>query len=71
MRLEIFILCLFLVTCSSNSDNIHKIVTNGTTIIGRKLFTLFENKPFAAFWKIPYSEPPVGQLRFKVRYLST
>nr|XP_049701303.1 juvenile hormone esterase [Helicoverpa armigera]WRX06103.1 CCE023a [Helicoverpa armigera] len=51
--------------CNSNSDEVYVINTNGTKIVGRKLFTIFEDKPYAAFWKIPYASPPVGKLRFK------
>lgn len=42
------------------------VATNGTTVLGRKLYTLFEYKPYVAFWNIRYAEPPVGSLRFKV-----
>ncbi|XP_049877281.1 neuroligin-4, Y-linked-like [Pectinophora gossypiella] len=34
-------------------------------VVGKKLSTVIENKPYAAFWKIPYAEPPVDKLRFK------
>ncbi|KAI8420276.1 hypothetical protein MSG28_008811 [Choristoneura fumiferana] len=39
--------------------------SEGVVIIGRKLLTLFDNKPFAAFWNIPYAKPPTGLFRFK------
>lgn len=59
----------FIVICGTSSDDVYVINTNGSKIIGRKLNTIFEDKPFAAFWKIPYAVPPIGKLRFKVNNL--
>lgn len=42
------------------------IKSNGSEIVGRKLFTALENRPYGAFWKIPYAVPPIKELRFKV-----
>ncbi|XP_034835433.2 juvenile hormone esterase-like [Maniola hyperantus] len=39
--------------------------SNEEKILGRKLKTIFENKPYVAFYKIPYAEPPINALRFK------
>lgn len=62
----LLLLACFIVISSSNSDNVYVIKTNGTKIIGRKLFTIFGNKPYVAFWKIPYAVAPIEKLRFKV-----
>lgn len=35
----------------------------GETLLSR------DGRAFYAFYKIPYAEPPLGDLRFKVRYL--
>ena len=40
--------------------------TNNGPVHGLPLNTLFENKPYIAFRGIPYAEPPLGDLRFKV-----
>ncbi|XP_063386258.1 venom carboxylesterase-6-like [Cydia fagiglandana] len=58
-------LILYLNLFSWSSEDIVNLKSDGIVIIGRKLLTLFENKSFAAFWGIPYAEPPVGLLRFK------
>lgn len=49
-----------------NSVSYYEIETNGTKIIGRKLYTVYERKPYVAFWKIPYARRPTRKLRFKV-----
>lgn len=70
MILIILILHILIAVFSSTSDgDIVEIKTNSSVIVGKKLFTLFENKPYAAFWKIPYADPPVSDLRFKVNII--
>ncbi|XP_031765839.2 carboxylic ester hydrolase-like [Galleria mellonella] len=49
---------------SSANDEIH-IQINNNTIIGKKFYTIFENKPYVAFFDIPYAVPPLHELRFK------
>ncbi|XP_075981400.1 carboxylic ester hydrolase-like [Anticarsia gemmatalis] len=63
-KIIFFIILIFLNICIVKSE-LHAIETNGTVIIGTKLYTVFEKKPYAAFWKIPYADPPLGGLRFK------
>ncbi|KPJ14725.1 Carboxylesterase 5A [Papilio machaon] len=43
----------------------YELVTNQTTIFGRKFFTVYENLPYAAFLNIPYAVSPLADLRFK------
>ena len=64
-KVFLFVTC-FIMLCSSNSDDVYVIKTNGSKIVGRKMFSIFEDKPYTAFWKIPYAVPPIGKLRFKV-----
>ncbi|KAG6451694.1 hypothetical protein O3G_MSEX007303 [Manduca sexta] len=49
----------------SISCEFYSLHTNGTTVIGRIMYTVFENRPYVAFWKLPYAEAPVDGLRFK------
>ncbi|XP_045537620.1 venom carboxylesterase-6-like [Papilio machaon] len=44
---------------------LYELVTNQTTIFGRKFFTVYENLPYAAFLNIPYAVSPLSDLRFK------
>ena len=47
------------------SDN--KIIqTQGGKVRGSKELTALENKEYYAFKGIPFAEPPIGNLRFKV-----
>lgn len=48
------------------------IVRTHTGLVkGVKKITLLDNVKYLAFLGIPYAQPPVGKLRFKVCYLST
>lgn len=47
-------------------DDLVILKSNSSTVVGRKLYTMLENRPFAAFLKVPYAEPPLNHLRFKV-----
>lgn len=49
------------------TDEINTIVeTNSGPIRGQIFKTLYDQRPFYAFKGIPYAEPPVNKLRFKV-----
>ncbi|CAH2089355.1 unnamed protein product [Euphydryas editha] len=39
--------------------------TSETTLIGKKLNTLFANSTYFAYFDIPYAKPPINELRFK------
>lgn len=47
-------------------DDLVILKSNRSTVVGRKLYTVLENRPYVAFWKVPYAEPPLNHLRFKV-----
>lgn len=39
------------------------------TLRGRKVFTVLNQKPYFTFRGIPYAQPPVGELRFRVNII--
>ncbi|CAH0401343.1 unnamed protein product [Chilo suppressalis] len=41
------------------------VEVNGSIFIGKRLYSGLENKPFNAFWKIPYAKKPIRDIRFK------
>lgn len=48
-------------------DNSNAIVdTSSGPVRGKRFETLFKQRPYYAFKGIPYAEPPVKKLRFKV-----
>lgn len=64
-----FLLVLSISECKcEESDIIYSIVTttNGA-VRGQQVVTLLDSKSYHAFKGIPYAEPPVNKLRFKVR----
>lgn len=49
------------------TEEINTIVETDSGPIRGKIFkTLYDQRPFYAFKGIPYAEPPVNKLRFKV-----
>lgn len=64
--LPFLIILSFLTLVHNSCCTIVSLETNGTTFLGRELNSLFGNRFYVAFYKIPYAEPPVGELRFKV-----
>lgn len=48
------------------NDEFKIVQTTSGLVRGRKFTTLFANKEFYSFRGIPYAEPPIGELRFKV-----
>lgn len=63
-----FLLVLSISECMcEENDIIYSIVkTANGTVRGQQVVTLFDSKPYHAFKGIPYAEPPVNKLRFKV-----
>lgn len=48
-------------------DGSYRIVlTEGGLVRGRKMLTVFDAMPYYSFRGIPYAQPPLNELRFKV-----
>lgn len=65
----IVILITFAAICinADKSSDEYKIVkTNYGLIRGKKFVSLYEGKEFYGYRGIPYAQPPVNELRFKV-----
>ena len=68
---------ILLSVLSARSDTNDNVLKDEVTVIvntangqvrGHKAYTLFDEKIFYTFKGIPYAEPPVGSLRFKVGF---
>lgn len=44
------------------------VVTEGGLVRGKKMTTIFDAVPYYSFRGIPYAQPPLKELRFKVYY---
>lgn len=67
-RFDILLLCfgcLWSVIDCRTSDSLRVTLPNGSKIVGRYL-TTHDGKGIRAFMSVPYAEPPIGSLRFKV-----
>lgn len=56
---------VFIIFSNSIKGELYELLTNQTTIVGRKFFTVYENLPYATFINIPYALPSLAD-RFKV-----
>ena len=63
----LLILCGYFILCcdSRTSENLKVQLPNGSKLLGRYL-TSDSGKGIRAFMGIPYAEPPIGELRWKV-----
>lgn len=52
--------------CGDIGEQYKIIQTACGAVRGQRLITLFDEKPYISFKGIPYGQPPVGDLRFKV-----
>lgn len=59
-------LMFFVVAESRTSENLKVQLTDGSKLVGRYLTSL-SGRGIRAFMGVPYAEPPIGDLRFKVR----
>lgn len=54
-------------TANSNENGLYKTVeTHDGAVRGMRKYTLFHNVSYYAFMGIPYAQPPIHDLRFKV-----
>lgn len=52
----------------SEPDSYKTVVTENGAVRGRLELSFLHKMPFYSFKGIPYAQPPVGELRFKVNY---
>ena len=65
MKIILICLCLVILVNCRTSDILKVKLSHGGTLIGRYL-TSNSGKGIRAFMGIPYAEPPINDLRFKV-----
>nr|WAU86697.1 carboxylesterase [Bradysia odoriphaga] len=63
--LSLLLFCQLLIVTTVNCDK-YTVATHSGLVQGVSLRTLEENKEYIAYRGIPYAEPPVGDLRFRV-----
>lgn len=64
LALVLVVLCCAEEILSRTSDSL-KVTIDSGALVGRHI-TTHNGRPLRAFMGIPYAEPPVGNLRFKV-----
>lgn len=57
-------MCMILVNCDAD---LKEIDIDSGRIRGKRSLTLFNEKPYYSFRGIPFAQPPIKDLRFKVR----
>lgn len=63
----LFVLCLIIFSATGN-DEFRTVQTQYGAVRGKLLSTLYDEKPYYNFLGIPYANPPLNELRFKVSY---
>lgn len=53
---------------SRTSEELRLTLPNGSKLVGRGLLS-HDGRPIKAYMGIPYAEPPLDDLRFRVRFL--
>lgn len=72
----VFVLGLALPLCLSWADQVNadadviEVDIESGRIRGKRSLTLFQEKPYYSFRGIPYAQPPIKDLRFKVSWMS-
>lgn len=61
-------LLIYVLICKINGlfDEYRVVKTNSGHVQGVRKYTLLKNMEYYSFKGIPYAEPPIGSLRFKV-----
>lgn len=63
---SVCVLCLILCTDARTSESLKVKLPDGSKLVGRYL-TSDSGRGIRAFMGVPYAEPPLGELRFKVK----
>lgn len=64
----ITIAIIFQLQYFANALNEYKVInTEYGSIRGKRVLTLFDEKPYYSYRGVPYARPPINELRFKVK----
>lgn len=66
LSISIISILFFEVILAEEFPNLHTIKIQEGSIRGKLNETLFDKSPYYSFRGIPFAEPPIGDLRFKV-----
>lgn len=61
--------CKFILFNIFQPRNKVKVTIEQGTLQGQQYNTILSYKPYVSFLGVPYAKPPVGDLRFKVKFM--